>query len=80
MTMGSGIIGSGSIARNSFAPCLVRSGVADLVAVARRDLDKARDFAGDFGDCAAYGSAAELVADDAVDAVIVSTPTDTRCE
>lgn len=75
-----GIIGCGAIASSSFAPSLVRSEVLDLAAVCRRDLDAARDFAARFGGCAAYGSAAQLLADDAVEAVVVATPTDTHCE
>ena len=74
-----GIIGCGSIAASSFAPSLVKSSKTELVAVCRRDLAAATEFAERFGGCAAYGSAQELIADDAVEAVIVSTPTDTHC-
>jgi len=75
-----GIIGCGSIAANSFAPSLVHSNVLDLVAVCRRDAEKAKEFADKFGGCAHYGSAQELLADDSVEAVVVSTPSDTHCE
>ena len=75
-----GIIGCGSIATQSFAPCLLHSEQLELVAVCRRDGDKAREFAGRFGDCAAYDSADALLADHQVQAVIVATPTDTHCE
>ena len=75
-----GIIGCGSIAANSFAPSLVHSDELELAAVCRRDGEAARAFAARFGGCAAYDSAAALLADDAVEAVIVSTPTDTHCE
>ena len=75
-----GIIGCGSIAANSFAPSLVHSDELDLVAVCRRDADKAREFAERFGGCAHYTSATALLADDGVEAVVVSTPTDTHCE
>ncbi|MFH1567687.1 MAG: Gfo/Idh/MocA family oxidoreductase [Gemmatimonadota bacterium] len=75
-----GIIGAGSIAANSFAPSLMRSKRAELAAVCRRDLGRAREFAGRFGGCAAFGSAEELVKSGEVDAVIVTTPTDTHCE
>ena len=75
-----GIIGCGSIAASSFAPSLLNSRETDLAAVCRRDAAGARDFAARFGGCAAYDSAAALIADDAVEAVIVSTPTDTHCE
>ncbi len=75
-----GIIGCGSIAAGSFAPSLTHSEHASLVAVCRRDLAQARDFAARFGGCAAYGSVDELLADPQVDAVIVSTATDTHCD
>ena len=75
-----GIIGCGAIAAQSFAPSLVRSEQVGLGAVCRRDGDKAREFAGRFGDCAAYDSADALLADHQVQAVIVATPTDTHCE
>ncbi len=75
-----GIIGCGSIAASSFAPSLLKSRETDLTAVCRRDGDGAREFARRFGGCAAYDSAAALIADAAVEAVIVSTPTDTHCE
>jgi predicted dehydrogenase len=75
-----GIIGAGSIAANSFAPSLLKSPKCELAAVCRRDLARAREFAEEFGGCAAYDSAEELLADAQVDAVIVTTPTDTHCE
>ena len=75
-----GIIGCGSIAANSFAPSLGNSDELDLVAVCRRDADKAQEFAERFGGCVHYTSAAALLADDSVEAVVVSTPTDTHCE
>ena len=75
-----GIIGAGSIAASSFAPSLIKSRRAELTAVCRRDLDRAREFADQFGGCAAYASAEELVESGEVDAVLVTTPTDTHCD
>jgi predicted dehydrogenase len=74
-----GIVGCGSIAASSFAPSLLKSEQAELAAVCRRDPGAARAFADRFGGCAAYGSTEELLADPNVEAVIVSTPTDTHC-
>lgn len=74
-----GIIGCGDIAANSFAPSLRKSERAELAAVCRRDLDKARAFAERFGGCAAYASAEELLADEEVEAVVISTPADGHC-
>lgn len=45
-----------------------------MVAVGSRDAERARAFADRFGIPAAYGSYAELVADDAVDIVYVASP------
>ena len=75
-----GIIGCGDIAAHSFAPSLTHSDAVELAAVCRRELDRARAFADEFGGCAAYDSAAALLADENVEAVVVSTPTDTHCE
>ncbi|MFA6107636.1 MAG: Gfo/Idh/MocA family oxidoreductase [Candidatus Latescibacterota bacterium] len=75
-----GIVGCGSIAAASFAPSLVASEQAELTAVCRRDLERAREFAARFGGCAAYGSVDELLADPRVEAVVISTATDTHCD
>ncbi len=73
-----GIIGCGSIARSSFAPSLLNSKHTELVAVSRRDLAAAQQFATDFGGCRAYDDTQALIDDPDVEAVIVSTPTDTH--
>ena len=75
-----GIIGCGDIAENSFAPSLMKSKKAELVAVCRRNYERARLFADRFGGCKAYRSADELIGDKGLDAVIISTPTDFHCE
>jgi predicted dehydrogenase len=79
--MGFGIIGSGDIARSSFAPALLASQACELAAVCRRDAAKAAEFALEHGrGCAAYGSAQELLRDPAVEAVLIATPTHTHAE
>ena len=79
--VGFGIIGAGDIARQSFAPSLLESTKADLVAVCRRNIDQAAEFADQHGGgCAAYGDALALLADPAVHAVIIATPTHTHAE
>ena len=81
-----GIIGLGDISEKSFAPSVLASPSAELVAVCRRNLPEAQAFAKRWtatqaaGSIAAYGSAEELVADPNVDAVIVATMTDTHEE
>ena len=47
---------------------------AELVAVASRDLAKAESFAQQYGFARAYGSYAELAADDGIDVVYVASP------
>ncbi|GAA2759188.1 aldo/keto reductase [Actinopolymorpha rutila] len=71
--LGWGILGPGNIARR-FAGDLPASSTGVLVAVGSRDLDKAKAFAAEFGGARGYGSYDELLADDEVDAVYISTP------
>lgn len=68
-----GIIGCGSIA-GTFAGDLVHTKHCELVAVASRSLDKARQFARKYNAPSAYGSYEQLVADPEVDVVYVATP------
>ena len=68
-----GIIGPGAIARN-FAQGIAESPHAVLAAVASRDAEKARAFAGDFGAAESFGDYASLIASDAVEAVYIATP------
>lgn len=68
-----GILGTGNIARQ-FAAGLATSTRTMIAAVASRQADAARSFAGIHGVPAAYGSYAELLADRSVDAVYVSLP------
>ena len=72
-TYGWGILGPGRIAHR-FLNDLPRCEQASLAAVASRDLDRARPFAGQYGFQKAYGSYSELLQDPAVDIVYVATP------
>ena len=68
-----GVLGTGSIAHT------VISGVCRLeeiqcTAVAARDLERARAFAGEFGFRRAYGSYLELVEDPEVELIYITTP------
>lgn len=72
MTVHWGVIGTGGIARSFVADCAA-AGI-EFVAVGSRTLASAESFAAEFGIPRAYGSYAELVADDRVDAVYVATP------
>jgi len=68
-----GIIGPGRIA-HSFASDMAHASNAELVAVAARSGDRARDFANQYGIERAHEGYEALFADPAVDAVYVATP------
>src|SRR3954451_10764880 len=68
-----GILGPGRIAR-TFAQDLRLVPEAELTAVGSRSQARAAAFAQELGFAAAYGSYAELLADDSVDAVYVASP------
>jgi predicted dehydrogenase len=68
-----GILGPGGIAR-AFAAAVRDGTTSRVVAVGSRDAGRARAFSEDFGVDRAYGSYVELVQDDAVDAIYVSSP------
>jgi len=68
-----GIIGCGQIAC-MFAEALCELKDAELFAVGSRSLEKARSFGEKFGAERAYGSYAELAADNNIDVVYVATP------
>lgn len=68
-----GIIGPGRIAANVARDLHLVEG-ATLHAVASRTVERARSFADAHGAAVAYGSYADLLADDDVDAVYIATP------
>ncbi len=74
MTVRLGLLAASRIARSAVvAPAPDVAGV-ELTAVAARDLDRARSAADEWGMPQAYGSYAELIAADDVDAVYIGTP------
>lgn len=68
-----GILATGGIAA-TFTEALRSLPDAEIVAVGSRSLDGAKDFAERYGIPRAYGSWAELAADDGVDIIYVATP------
>ena len=74
-----GIVGTGGIAR-SMAPRIKQADHAELAAVSSRRMESAQKFAGTFGIDNAFGSWAEMLESDAVDAIYVATPTSVREE
>ena len=74
MTIYWGILGAGKIAESQMAPAIAAVPGLELVAVSRRSLDAAQEFADRHGAQRAYASAEELLDDDQVNAVYVATP------
>lgn len=76
MTLRWGILGCGEAAEVKSGPALAHVAGSTVVAVMRRDLPAAQDFARRHGVPRAYGDAAALIDDDDVDAVYLATPPD----
>jgi 1,5-anhydro-D-fructose reductase (1,5-anhydro-D-mannitol-forming) len=69
-----GILGCGNVCERKSGPAFQRANGSSLVAVMRRDLGKAREFAARHGVPRAYDDASALLADAEVDAVYIATP------
>jgi 1,5-anhydro-D-fructose reductase (1,5-anhydro-D-mannitol-forming) len=80
MTVGWGIIGMGNIADKVTAPAMTEAKSSRLVAVMRRDLNRARELADEHGAARAYSTVEEVLEDDEVDAVYVATPVHVHAE
>lgn len=69
-----GILSTANIGRRAMIPALKASNMAEVMAVASRDLDKAHRFADDLEIKKAYGSYQELLEDDQIHAVYIPLP------
>jgi len=69
-----GVLGCANFAKTTAIPAMLKSSNVELTAVASRTLDKAREFAADFGFKRAYGSYEELLADPEVEAIYNPLP------
>src|SRR5438105_7392487 len=69
-----GIIGCGDVAEHKAGPPLYRTPGSDLVAVMRRDAEKAADFARRHGARHWYTDVQKLLADPDINAVYVASP------
>ena len=69
-----GIIGVGDVTERKSGPAFYKAPHSELVAVMRRDGDKARDFAERHGVPRWYDDGDALIADPDVDVVYISTP------
>lgn len=75
-----GIIGCGNVTEVKSGPAFNLVKKSSLMAVMRRDIDKARDYATRHGVPGWYGNADELINDPEVNAVYVATPPSTHAE
>jgi predicted dehydrogenase len=74
-----GIVGTGGIA-NHMASMIKLAARAELAAVASRKIETAKQFANKHGIPGAFGSWAEMISSNTVDAIYVATPTAVREE
>jgi predicted dehydrogenase len=75
-----GIVGCGDVTEVKSGPALQQADGSALVAVMRRDGEKARDYAGRHNVARWYDDADALIADAEVDAVYVATPPSSHLE
>ena len=75
-----GIIGCGDVTEVKSGPGFQKADGSALVAVMRRDLAKAQDYAKRHGVARAYDRAGALIDDPEVDAVYIATPPSSHCE
>ena len=74
-----GMIGCGSVAEVKAGPGFQKAEGSELVAVASRNVEKARDYARRHAVPRVHARPADLVADPGVDAVYIATPAAWRC-
>jgi D-xylose 1-dehydrogenase (NADP+, D-xylono-1,5-lactone-forming) len=69
-----GVLSTSNIGRRAVLPAIQRSSNGELLAVASRDAEMARAFAGELGIPRAYASYAQLLADPEIEAVYIPLP------
>ena len=73
-----GIIGCGDVTEVKSGPAYQNTEGFELVAVMRRDAEKAKDYAKRHGVAKHYVNADDLIADDEIDAIYIATPPDSH--
>ena len=68
-----GIIGCSRIAKRSVIPAILKSEFAELKMIGSRAVDKAKGLSKEFN-CQDYGTYEDVISEDSVDAVYISTP------
>ena len=74
-----GIIGCSRIAKRSVIPAIIKSEFAEIEIIGSRSLDKAKTFSNEFNS-KKFGTYEDVISDDSVDAVYISTPIGTHEE
>ncbi len=72
-----GIIGCSRIAKRSAVPAIIKSEFAEIEIIGSRSLDKAKTFSNEFNS-KKFGTYEDVISDDSVDAVYISTPIGTH--
>ena len=72
-----GIIGCSRIAKRSVIPAIQKSEFAELEIIGSRSTDKAKEFANEFN-CEKFGTYEDVISNDSVDIVYISTPISTH--
>lgn len=75
-----GILGCGNVAEHKGGPPLYSVDDSKLIAVMRRDHEKAEDFAQRHGAKRAYTDVEKLLSDDEINAIYIATPPHLHCE
>ncbi|QLG45644.1 Gfo/Idh/MocA family protein [Costertonia aggregata] len=73
-----GVIGCGAVTEIKSVPAYQKTKGFEVVAVMRRDFEKAKDYAQRHGIPKVHPSAVDLIHDDGVDAVYIATPPDSH--
>ena len=74
-----GIIGCSKIAKKSVIPAILQSEFAELGIIGSRNIKKSREFAKEFN-CKKNGTYDDVISDDSINAVYISTPIGTHAE
>ena len=74
-----GIIGCSRIAKKSVIPAILKSEFAELEIIGSRNVKKSKEFSKEFN-CEKNGSYEDVIYDDSLDAVYISTPIGTHAE
>lgn len=80
MTLKWGVLGAGSVAQRRAMPAINKAKNAELHALLSRNTDRAKQLADEYGAINAYTTVDALLADDALDAIYISTPVHLHCE